>query len=72
MDKTLARACKVYHAQCKEVKDWVVFAGNVLTTLGPNISAHYCGCREGPVHYKAGGLGGSGMRAVGGKPADNT
>lgn len=71
MDKTLAPACKVYHAHCKEVKDWVVFAGNVVTTLGPNISLHYCGCREGQLHYRPVGGGGSGIKTVGGKAADN-
>lgn len=74
MDKTLAPACKVYHAHCKEVKDWVVFAGNVATTSGPNISLHYCGCREGQLHYSLGRWGrwgGSGIKTVGGKSADN-
>ena len=42
MDKPLAPACKVYHAHCKEVKDWVVFARNVATTSGPCISVCYC------------------------------
>lgn len=42
MDKALAPACKVYHAHCKEVKDWVVFAGNVATTPGPSINVCYC------------------------------
>lgn len=42
MDKPLPPACKVYCAHCKEVKDWVVFAGNVVTTSGPSISVCYC------------------------------
>lgn len=67
MDKTLAPACKVYHAHCKEVKDWVVFAGNVVTTLGPNISLHYCVGRGNCIT----GLEGSGIKTVGGKAADN-
>lgn len=42
MDKPLPPACKVYCAHCKEVKDWVVFAGNVVTTSGQSISVCYC------------------------------
>ncbi len=42
MDKPLAPACKVYHAHCKEVKDWAVFARNVATTSGPCISVYHC------------------------------
>lgn len=42
MDQLLAPACKVYHAHCKEVKDWVMFAGNVATTSGPSISICCC------------------------------
>lgn len=61
MDKPLAPACKVYHAHCKEVKDWVVFAGNVATTPGLSISVCYC-CESGmqgrgQLHYRSGGLG---------------
>lgn len=39
MDKASAPACKVYHAHCKEVKDWPVFARNVPLTSGSCISA---------------------------------
>jgi len=60
MDKPLAPACKVYHAHCKEVKDWVMFAGNVATTSGPSISV----CREGPLQYRTGGLGGGGVQTT--------
>lgn len=60
MDKPLALACKVYHAHCKEVKDWVVFAGNVATTSGLNINVCYCcGCGKqgGALHSRTGSLG---------------
>lgn len=71
MDKPLAPACKVYHAHCKEVKDWIVFARNVATTSGLCISVCYCrecGVHGGPLHYRPGGLGGPGIQTVRGNP----
>lgn len=50
MDKPLAPACKVYHVHCKEVKDWAVFARNMVTTFGHALACAIVvnvGCREG-------------------------
>ena len=37
-----------------------MFAGNVATTSGPSISV----CREGPLQYRTGGLGGGGVQTT--------
>lgn len=69
MDKPLAPACKVYHAHCKEVKDWVVFARNVATTSGPCISVCYCcecGMQGGAAALQAWRPGGPGLQTVSG------
>ncbi len=55
MDKPLAPACKVYHAHCKEVKDWVVFARNVVTTPGLCTSVCYCGMQGVAIALQAWG-----------------
>lgn len=73
MDKPLAPACKVYHVHCKEVKDWVVFARNVVTTSGPCISVCYCcecGMQGGVSALQSWKPGGPDIQTGGGKPRD--
>lgn len=60
MDKASAPACKVYHGHCKEVKDWVMFAGKVATTAGPALFHAIVvdvECWEGRLHYRNRRLG---------------
>lgn len=74
MDKPLAPACKVYHAHCKEVKDWVVFARNVVTTSGPCISVCYCcecGMQGGATALQAWRPGGPGIQTIRGNPVED-
>lgn len=75
MDKPLAPACKVYHAHCKEVKDWAVFAGNVVTSSGLSISVCYCcecGMQEGVAALQGCRPGGAGIQTVRGNPVEGT